>query len=96
MERAKYYASSVLIGRKSKGCFFGLNYVNRSKYYLLRIHVVCWQTWLIEIYDDTSEKLLDSFYVHQREENTPTIELRNSRVYKHGYNYKFKNADISA
>lgn len=96
MERYNFYASSVIIGRKSKGCFFGLNYVNKSKDYLLRIHVVCWQTWLVEIYDNTSKKPIDSFFVYQREEELPTIELRNSRVYKHGYNYKFKNAFISA
>lgn len=89
-----YYASSILLGRKSKGHFFGLKYVNKSKDYLLRIRVVCWQTWLVEIYEDTSEKLLDSFCIHQEGENLPTLELKNSRVYKHGYYYKFKNAEI--
>lgn len=87
-----FYASSILFGRKSKGDFFGLKFKNKSKSFTLRLHVVCWQTWCVELYKD--ETPVTSFYLVQIGEKTPTLELRNSRVYPRGYNFDIRNAEV--
>ena len=94
MESNNFYASSTIIGRKSKGSFFGLKYRNRSKHYKIRIHVVHWQTWFVELYDANDDIKETSFYLQQVGKAAPSIEIRDSNVYKNGYRYCYENAEV--
>lgn len=87
-----YYAKSVLIGRNSHGNFFGLNYKNESKYYRIQIFAVTWQVWAIDIY--VGDILVDTAMLHQTGPELPTFEIRNSKVYKHGYYYSVSGAEL--
>lgn len=90
-----FYASSTIIGRKSEGSFFGLKYRNKSKHYKVRIHVVHWQTWFVELYNDNDGIKETAFYLHQVGEAAPSIEIRDSNAYKIGYRYCWENAEVS-
>lgn len=87
-----YYAKSVLIGRNSHGHFFGLNYKNESKYYRIQIFAVTWQVWAIDVY--IGNTLAVTYMLHQTGPELPTFELRNSKVYKHGYQYNITGAEL--
>lgn len=91
-----FYAVSPFFGRKSGGTFFGLDIRNRSKRYKVRASVVCWQTWYVEIVRDINGEILPrtNFYIKQTGEETPTLVLKDTRLYKHGWNVNVKNAEI--
>lgn len=89
-----YYAKSPVLGRVSRGSFYGLKYKNKSKHYRVRIYCVCRQTWVVDIIDEESDKVFDILMLRQAEEKTPYFELSDSPVYKHGYHWKSTACEI--
>lgn len=93
MATFNYYAESPLLERKNSGVFYGLKFRNISKYFKMKICVVCWQTWFIEIYNSRDNTLENSFYIHQNNNEEPVMcELRNC---KYGYTFIVKNAEVT-
>lgn len=62
----------------------------------MKIYVVCWQTWFVEIYDSRDNNLENAFYLRQGSREEPVVfELGDSKVYKDGYRYHWENANVS-